>query len=49
MCELSYKGTKIKTGVKLRDQKYNFTYKKWNFYTKPRRRWHVTVTRDIDT
>ena len=25
MCELNYKGTKIGIGVKLRDQKYNFT------------------------
>ena len=28
MCELNYKGTKIEIGVKLKDQKYNFTYKK---------------------
>ena len=28
MCELNYKGTKIEIGVKLGDQKYNFTYKK---------------------
>ena len=28
MCELNYRGTKIEIGVKLRDQKYNFTYKK---------------------
>ena len=28
MCELNYKETKIKIEVKLRDQKYNFTYKK---------------------
>ena len=27
MCELNYKGTKIKIRVKLWDQKYNFTYK----------------------
>ena len=27
MCELNYKGTKIEIGVKLGDQKYNFTYK----------------------
>ena len=28
MCELNYRRTKIEIGVKLRDQKYNFTYKK---------------------
>ena len=28
MCELNYRGTKIKIGVKLREKKYNFTYKK---------------------
>ena len=28
MCELNYKGIKIKIRVKLGDQKYNFTYKK---------------------
>ena len=25
MCELNYRGIKIEIGVKLRDQKYNFT------------------------
>jgi len=33
MCELNYKGTKIEIGVKLGDQKCNFTY------------WHVALTR----
>ena len=28
MCELNYKEAKIEIGVKLGDQKYNFTYKK---------------------
>ena len=28
MCELNYRGTKIEIGVKLRDQKCNFSYKK---------------------
>ena len=46
MCELNYKGTKIEIGVKLRDQKYNFTYKKWSFYGKSLRCWHVTLTCD---
>ena len=46
MCELKYKGTKIEIGVKLGDQKCNFTYKKWSLYKKPLRRWHVAVTRD---
>ena len=45
MCELNYRGTKIEIGVKLGDQKCNFTYKKWSFYKKPLRRWHVVVTR----
>ena len=45
MCELNYKGTKIKIWVKLGDQKCNFTYKKWSFYREPLRRWHVAVTR----
>ena len=45
MCELNYKGTKIKIGVKLEDQKCNFTYKKWSLYRKPLRCWHVTLTR----
>ena len=46
MCELNYKGTKIEIGVKLGDQKYNFTYKKWSLYRKPLRRWHMTLARD---
>jgi len=46
MCELNYKGTKIKIGVKLGDQKCNFTYKKWSFYRESLRRWHVALTRD---
>ena len=45
MCELNYRGTKIEIGVKLGDQKYNFTYKKWSFYREPLRRWHMTLTR----
>ena len=45
MCELNYKGTKIEIGVKLGDQNCNFTYKKWNLYRKPLRRWHVALTR----
>jgi len=45
MCELNYKGTKIEIGVKLGDQKYNFTYKKWSLYRKPLRHWHVALTR----
>ena len=45
MCELNYKGIKIKIGIKLRDQKYNFTYKKWSLYEEPLRRWHVALTR----
>jgi len=49
MCELNYKGTKIEIGVKLGDQKYNFTYKKWSFYRELLRRWHVSLTRVIDT
>jgi len=49
MCKLNYKRTKIEIGIKLGDQKYNFTYKKWNFYRKPLKRWHVTLTHDIDT
>ena len=28
MCKLNYRGTKIKIGVKLGDQKYNFSLKK---------------------
>ena len=28
MCELNYRGTKIEIGVRLGDQKCNFTYKK---------------------
>ena len=48
MCELNYKGTKIEMEVELRDQKYNFTYKKWSLYRESRRRWHVALTRDID-
>ena len=48
MCELNYKGTKIKIRVKLEDQKYNFTYKKWNLYREPLRRWHMALTRGID-
>ena len=48
MCELNYKGIKIKIRVKLGDQKYNFTYKKWSVYKKPLRRWHMTLTCDID-
>ena len=46
MCELNYKGTKIEIRVKLGDQKYNFTYKKWSLYREPLRRWHATVARD---
>ena len=49
MCELNYKWTKIEIGVKLGNQKCNFTLKKWSLYREPLRRWHVTVTRDIDT
>ena len=45
MCEFNYKGTKIEIKVKLGDQKYNFTYKKWSLYRKPLRHWHVTLTR----
>ena len=45
MCELNYKGAKIEIGVKLWDQKCNFTYKKWSLYREPLRRWHVTLTR----
>ena len=45
MCELNYRGTKIKIGVKLRDQKCNFTYKKWSFYKESLKRWHVALTR----
>ena len=48
MCELNYRGTKIEIGVKLGDQKCNFTYKKWSLYREPLRRWHVTLTYDID-
>ena len=44
MCELNYKGTKIEIGVKLGDQKCNFTYKKWSIYREPLRRWHVALT-----
>jgi len=44
MSELNYKGTKIEIGVKLGDQKYNFTYKKWSLYRGPLRRWHVALT-----
>jgi len=44
MCELNYKGTKIVIGVKLEDQKYNFTYKNWSLYSEPLRRWHVALT-----
>ena len=46
MCELNYRGTKIEIGVKLRDQKCNFTYKKWSIYREPLRRWHLALTRD---
>jgi len=49
MCELNYRGTKIEIGLKLGDQKCNFTYKKWSLYKKPLRRWHVAVTCGIDT
>ena len=49
MCELNYKGIEIKIGVKLKDQKCNFTYKKWSLYREPFRRWHVSLTRGIDT
>ena len=42
MCELNYRGTKIGIGVELRDQKCNFTYKKWSLYREPLRRWHVS-------
>ena len=49
MCELNYKGTKIEIGVKLGDQKYNFTYKKWSLYREPPRHWHVALIHDIDT
>ena len=49
MWELNYRGTKIEIRVKLGDQKYNFTYKKWSFYMKPLRRWNVSLTRGIDT
>ena len=49
MCELNYKGTKIEIGVKLEDQKYNFTYKKWSIYREPLRHWHVALTCGIDT
>ena len=48
MCELNYRRTKIEIGVKLRDQKYNFTYKKWSLYKEPLRRWHISLTCDID-
>ena len=44
MCELNYRGTKIEIGVKLGDQKCNFTYKKWSIYKKSLRHW-----RGIDT
>ena len=50
MCELNYKGTKIKIRVKLWDQKYNFTYKNEAFTGNHSDidtwHWHVTVTRD---
>ena len=49
MCDLNYRGTKIEIGVKLRDQKCNFTYKKWSLYGEPLRRWHMALTRGIDT
>ena len=45
MCELNYRGTKIKIGVKLEDQKCNFTYKKM----KPLQGTTQTLTRVIDT
>ena len=32
ICELNYRGTKIEIGVRLGDQKCNFTYKKWCLY-----------------
>ena len=48
MCELNYKGIKIEIGVKLGDQKCNFTYKKWNIYRKSLRCWHVVLTRDSE-
>ena len=44
MCELNYRGAKIEIGVKLGDQKYNFTLKKWSLYREPFRRWHVALT-----
>ena len=49
MCELNYKGTKIEIWVKLENQKYNFTYKKWSIYREPLKHWHVVLTRGIDT
>ena len=44
MCELNYRETKIKIGVKLGDQKCNFTYKKWSFYRESLKCWHVSLT-----
>ena len=38
MCELNYEGIKIEIRVKLENQKYNFTYKKWSLYMKLLRR-----------
>ena len=51
MCELNYRGTKIEIGVKLRDQKCNFTYKKNEAFTGNHSdvdscHWHVVLTRD---
>ena len=43
MWELNYSETKIEIGVKLRDQKCNFTYKKWSLYMEPLRRWRSRV------
>jgi len=45
MCELNYRGTKIKIGVKLRGQKCNFTYKKMKFLQGTTQ----TLTCSIDT
>jgi len=43
MCELNYRGTKIKIGVELKHYNYNFTLKKWSLYKESVRRWHVAV------
>jgi len=45
MCELNYRGTKIEIGIKLGDQKCNFTYKKNEAFTGTTQ----TLTCDINT